>query len=67
MLEVIDTLLLVAPRREEPVDTGTPYRGGRRHRHRLEEAVYTGTSVVYPLAFSGRRQDGRLVCSMCFG
>jgi hypothetical protein len=46
MPEVVDTLLLEEPHREEPVDAGTPYRGGRRHRHRLEEAVYTGTFVV---------------------
>jgi hypothetical protein len=31
------------------------------------ETLARCTGVVYPLAFSGRCQDGRLVCSTCFG
>jgi hypothetical protein len=30
------------------------------------ETLARCTRAVYPLDFSGRRQDGRLVCSMCF-
>jgi hypothetical protein len=32
-----------------------------------DETLAYCTSAVYPLAFFGRRQDGRLVCFMCFG
>jgi hypothetical protein len=31
------------------------------------ETLARCTYAVYPLAFFGRSQDGRLVCSMCFG
>jgi hypothetical protein len=31
------------------------------------ETLARCTCAVYPLAFFGRYQDGRLVCSMCFG
>jgi hypothetical protein len=30
------------------------------------ETLARCTRAVYPLAFFGRRQDARLVCSMCF-
>jgi hypothetical protein len=31
------------------------------------ETLARCTHAVYPLDYFGRRQDGRLVCSMCFG
>jgi hypothetical protein len=32
-----------------------------------DDTLARWTRAVYPLDFFGRRQDGRLVCSMCFG
>jgi hypothetical protein len=45
-------------------------KGLRMHSSRSPiygETLSRCTRAVYPLDFSGRRHDRRLVCSMCFG